>query len=238
MYNNIQTQYMVSDSGYVRDYVRNVILKPYRNNSGYLYVSLTININGEKKRVRKAIHQMVAQTYIPNPDNKPYVNHIDGNKDNNEPCNLEWTTPSENNFHAYRTGLHNPIGGETVHFARYKNAQVEEACNLLANGIAPLEVQEIVGIPAKTLYEIRSGQIWKSISKKYSFPNYKYPRMVGVNPEIRLRIDELAKYDMAPMDIMRELNIPLSDRKMYKRIRDCKYRLKKAQRLANNSVDV
>lgn len=54
------------------------------------------------------IHRLVAQAFLPNPSNKPCVNHKDGNKKNNCVDNLEWVTHSENNRHAYRTGLKFP----------------------------------------------------------------------------------------------------------------------------------
>ena len=74
------------------------------NNSIYFHTNLCKN--GEKKST--SIHRLVAQAFIPNPENKPCVNHIDGNKHNNHVENLEWVTYSENIQHAYRTGLIKP----------------------------------------------------------------------------------------------------------------------------------
>ena len=53
-------------------------------------------------------HRVIAETLIENKENKPEVNHKDGNKKNNHPSNLEWVTRSENNLHAYSTGLLTP----------------------------------------------------------------------------------------------------------------------------------
>lgn len=55
-----------------------------------------------------SVHRLVAEAFIPNPEHKETINHIDGNKLNNAISNLEWATQHENNLHAYRTGLHDP----------------------------------------------------------------------------------------------------------------------------------
>lgn len=67
------------------------------------YFIVTLSNNGTNCKCY--IHRLVAQTFIPNPLKKLYVNHIDGNKQNDRVDNLEWCTPSENNFHAFRIGL-------------------------------------------------------------------------------------------------------------------------------------
>ena len=82
------------------------ILKQVNNskniNNNYYIVTLT-DANGNKSN--KAIHRLMAETFIPNPNDKAHVNHIDGNKLNNKLDNLEWATPQENSQHAVSTGL-------------------------------------------------------------------------------------------------------------------------------------
>ena len=68
---------------------------------GYFIVTLT----NQGKRSNKFIHRLLATHFIPNPLNKPQVNHIDGNKQNNDLSNLEWVTSQENSRHAVDTGL-------------------------------------------------------------------------------------------------------------------------------------
>lgn len=72
-----------------------------------LYQSVGLFVDNKLKRRR--VHRLVAQTFLPNPENKPQVNHIDGNKLNNHVDNLEWATPGENIRHAIDMGL-TPIG--------------------------------------------------------------------------------------------------------------------------------
>ena len=60
----------------------------------------------DSKLFNASIHRLVADAFIENPYNKPCINHIDGNKRNNDISNLEWCTYGENALHAYKTGLH------------------------------------------------------------------------------------------------------------------------------------
>ena len=77
------------------------LLKQTFTSTGYKKVELCKD--GKRKGFK--VHRLVAIAFIPNPDNKPEVNHIDGNKINNNIDNLEWVTSSENTIHAYETGL-------------------------------------------------------------------------------------------------------------------------------------
>ena len=61
---------------------------------------------------RYMCHRLVAQEFIPNPENKPFINHINGNPSDNRACNLEWCSQSENELHSYRT-LGNTMRGKT-----------------------------------------------------------------------------------------------------------------------------
>ena len=72
--------------------------------SGYHYVMLHVN----NKPTCRRVHRLVAKAFIPNPDNLPEINHIDGNKDNNQVSNLEWCTRSHNVKHSFDTGLKQP----------------------------------------------------------------------------------------------------------------------------------
>lgn len=88
--------YSVNENGVVVNTLTNHIKLPCYNNRGYLFVDLYKH----NKRHREYVHRIVANAFIPNPQNKPYINHIDGNPHNNSVINLEWCTPIENVEHA------------------------------------------------------------------------------------------------------------------------------------------
>ena len=93
--------YSVTDDGRIWSHHSNRFLKGSPNSEGYLLC--TLSREGIEQKVR--LHRVVAEVYIPNPLRKPYVNHKDGNKQNNMVSNLEWVSASENTLHAYSLGL-------------------------------------------------------------------------------------------------------------------------------------
>lgn len=98
--------YMVSNTGRVRR-IGSDEDHSVRNKKGYLVTDLYI----DGKRSTERVHILVAEAFIPNPDNKPEVNHDDGDKHNNNVSNLMWATKKENCEHAWRTGLAKPSYG-------------------------------------------------------------------------------------------------------------------------------
>lgn len=85
-------------------FVKGKILKTQISNSGYEFIVLRLN----NKKKNYSIHRLVASYFLKNPNNYKYVNHIDGNKLNNNAENLEWCTQSHNVKESYRLGLQKP----------------------------------------------------------------------------------------------------------------------------------
>ncbi|MBL7664476.1 MAG: HNH endonuclease [Bacteriovoracaceae bacterium] len=94
------SSYIISSDGIIKNLQTGKQLAIAPDNAGYLRVYL-IRDNG--RRSGQLIHRLLALAFIPNPDNKPCVNHIDGNKSNNDLKNLEWCTHKENTHHVIRT---------------------------------------------------------------------------------------------------------------------------------------
>ena len=93
--------YAVSPCGKLISKRTGTEVKTHSNGRGYKVYTSRI----KKKIIRIRVHRAVAEAWIPNPLNKPIVNHKDGRKQNNKLENLEWNTESENTHHAWATGL-------------------------------------------------------------------------------------------------------------------------------------
>jgi len=93
--------YEVSNTGRVFSVSRNgsCSLRPQNNGNGYL----TVSLRRRGRTFQRYIHRLVAIAFIPNPENRPTVNHKDGDKNNNDVANLEWATNSQQTLHMYRT---------------------------------------------------------------------------------------------------------------------------------------
>lgn len=149
--------YLISNLGKVKSlkHKNPKILKPSAGKHAYLHIILYKN----KKPFTHKIHRLVAEAFIPNPNNKPTINHINGIKTDNNLINLEWTTYSENTKHAYDNGLHpnitNEKAVETLRISIYSNKlnlkfkSLTEAGNYLKNNyfnnVNPVVISNAIG---------------------------------------------------------------------------------------------
>ena len=125
------------------------IMKVHAKPSGYKYIKL---YDVPRHQITKHIHRLVAQAFIPNPENKEDVNHIDGNKANNVVTNLEWVTRSENLLHAYRVlgRKHITIKGE----GNKRNKpiiQMDMSGNIIKKWCSAAEAERQLGIPESVI---------------------------------------------------------------------------------------
>lgn len=124
-------------------------VKPQPNGKGYMRV----HIAGKMYFV----HRLVAEKYIPNPGNKPQVNHKDGNKLNNSVDNLEWVTNQENRDHAVKNSLH--LQGEKCPWSKLTQKAVDFIRE--HSEYSSKELAEIFGVSVSHVREIRKGRSWK-----------------------------------------------------------------------------
>jgi hypothetical protein len=140
-------QHKGSKSGFI--YRKGKLLKPSLTLDGYHRIASYYN--GERKH--QGLHRLIAQTFLPNPNNFSQVNHISGVKLDNSVINLEWCTQEDNMRHAINTGLLElPAGEYSRHFKGfikvYKNGElIETLCgniDMVAKGYLPSSVSQVL----------------------------------------------------------------------------------------------
>lgn len=151
-------RYKVSNLGRVSSFrFEGHILKPLRLRDNYLAIVLQ-HANGTKKH--RMIHRLVAQHFIPNPDNKPQVNHKDGNIHNNHADNLEWVTPKENIHHSIRLGLQKTNGNRVL-----DDVQAGIIRDAIHAGFSGGAIAKYFGVSSTVIYGIRHNKTYKGYRK-------------------------------------------------------------------------
>ena len=225
-------KYMISDAGKILNKETNSLVPQHPNvKSGYYCSTLSIIDGGEKREFY--IHRLVAQTFIPNTDNKSQVNHLD-KKWLNDDMHLEWVTPQENTDHAMANGLV-PIG-EDRYNSIFTNEQVHQICKLLEQGYTRYgDILVALGITnndktRELVGTIKRGISWKHISSQYNIPTESFGNpVVYTEPEIH----QICKYmadGLSNIDILKIMTgdpnaVVLAYRPQYDLI--CKVRKKK-----------
>ena len=161
----IETQYEISNTGFVKSKFTGKILKACPRNG---YLSVTICYNSIKRRLN--IHRLVAEHFVFNPDpsTKIQVNHIDGDKSNNCAWNLEWVTRSENQQHALKTGLKVPLRGVKCPWAKHTEKTIRKICKMLKKNHKIKDICKKLKVNRELVSEIKHGRRWKSISYEYN----------------------------------------------------------------------
>jgi hypothetical protein len=144
--------YQVSSLGRVRSKDR--ILKPRLPKDKYPTVSI--------RYYPHRIHRLVAKAFLPNPENKPSVNHIDGNKSNNHYYNLEWCTQKQNSIHAYNYGLSRKTfeRGDSHLGSKLTNVQVLQIKRILRHKIPLQLIADKYAVSRNCIKDIRSKKNW------------------------------------------------------------------------------
>ena len=155
----IKDYYTITSDGLI--YSDNSGLMKTRNRAGTNYQIINLSkLDGSKRTFR--VHRLVMMAFNPveNMDELE-VNHIDGNKKNNKLENLEWRTASENQIHAFKTGLNKSRRGEESNFSKLTNDDVKKVFELREKGFLQREIAEIVGCTKSNISCILRGKSWK-----------------------------------------------------------------------------
>ena len=171
--NNVRTRYKITSEGEVLRYNKSKTkvkkLKHAIDKDGYHKVTLYIN----GKPYTKFVHRLVAMAYIPNVDNKPQVNHKNGDHDDNTVWNLEWATCKENIRHAFMTGLSVAKKGEKHPNSKYNDKQIHSVCKMLEeNKLSMKEISILSNVSYTVVKQIRNHIIWNHISSSYNIDSY------------------------------------------------------------------
>ena len=156
-------QYLVSTRGRVYSMKTSRFLRPSKNRGGYLWINLSCP---ESYGRAFRIHRLVALVFLGSPPNdKQDVNHIDGNKTNNNVENLEWSNKSLNGKHAYKLKLRGVVSlrGDKHPMRVIDSVIAKQVKTLLLLGMSKIQISKKLGISKNIVYNISGGKTWKHV---------------------------------------------------------------------------
>lgn len=206
-------QYCIGTDGSLFSLRTNSLMRGWLDVAGYKKYSITFD-DGTRKEF--PAHRLVALAYIDNPEDKEFVNHINGIKTDNRVENLEWVTASENNFHAYDTGLSlgkkpkadvPTLKGEYTESAiDYTEDDIRAVCELISKGYRDVDISRMLDFPRRPINLIRHNEFpsFKDIISEYDFNFCKEDRM---SPEMVILICEELANGAKVMELSRKLGL-------------------------------
>lgn len=174
--------------------------KTIKEYKGYKRVCLS----SESKKRWFSVHRLVAMAYIPNPKGLPEVNHIDGDKGNNNLYNLEWVTSQENKVHSIKTGLR-----ELQEFRidrKLPDSLVHDICTKVEQGYRNIDIANMLGIERHVVKNIKSGTQYKDIVSQYNFTGLTKSKYKMSTSKID-KLCELLSENRSDEDICERMNI-------------------------------
>lgn len=209
--NNHKTKYTIDTDGRIFSEISNKYLKPFKNKCGYLLVD--IHLNG--KSYTRQVHRLVADAFIPNPENLPTVNHIDGCKENNVVTNLEWMSILDNVRHAWNTGLATPKYGVDNPSNVYSEEQIRHVCELLEIGkYSNKSIAEMCNVNIALIRDIKFRGKWKHISSEYNINTIP----IGYK-HLRSTILQMMTDGYSNQEIIEKLGLPNSKKRHIEYVR-------------------
>lgn len=158
LYDNNPTVYMISNVGEVYNAVECNMETLTIDDNGHEYIYITQPNSSDKHKLY--IHELVADAFIPNPENCKQVKHKN-NKAVNWAGNLEWVNLEDDNTSNVAKNYAN---------CKYSESDVHKICKLLQDKVVPYTVAKAFNMPAGTLWNIQNGKTWKHVSSQYNIP--------------------------------------------------------------------
>jgi hypothetical protein len=148
--------YSICDDGTVHSF-KGMVPKIRKNtlckNNGYFMLRLTKRGYSTSKNM--TLHRLLAKAFIPNPENKPYINHKNGIKTDNRLANLEWVTASENIIHRYKDL------GKKCRMRAENQDNINMVKFLISRGLENFEIEKITGIKRQVVSEVKRGYTYR-----------------------------------------------------------------------------
>lgn len=156
---DVKDYYTINENGEI--YSDNSGLMKTRNKGKTNYQIINFQMNDKRKQTFM-VHRLVLMAFDPLDNQEELeVNHIDGNKENNKLDNLEWCTSSENQIHAFHTGLQKPRRGEESNFSKLKECDIKKIFELRKEGKTQKEISELFNCTRSNISYILNNKTWQ-----------------------------------------------------------------------------